>query len=390
MERLSFLDQELQSLKEQGLYRLPRTLSGEQKAVSIYDGKSVVNLSSNNYLGLANHPRLVEAALKATRKYGVGSGAVRTIAGQMDLHREFEEKLADFKKVEACLLFQSGFTANSGTVSCILGREDVIISDELNHASIIDGSRLSRAEIKVYPHADLDGLRARLEETGGRQKLIVTDGVFSMDGDIAPLPEIVSLAREFEALVMIDDAHASGVLGQNGRGTVDHYNLHGEVDIQVGTLSKAIGVLGGYVAGPQKLIDYLIQRARPVLFSTSAPPAVAAAALAALEILLEKPELIDRLWENTEFFRSGLQRQGFNTGASATPIIPVIVGDERQAMRLADGLFEQGVFAQGIAFPTVQKGKARVRTIVSAAHSRKDLEYALDTFVQVGRSLGII
>lgn len=390
MDALGFLDLELQNLKEQGLYREPRTLTGEQKPRSTYDGKSVVNLSSNNYLGLANHPRMIEAAIKATEKLGVGSGAVRTIAGQMDLHKEFEAKLATFKHVEACLVFQSGFTANAGTVSCILGREDVIISDELNHASIIDGSRLSRAQIKVYPHADLEGLRSVLKEAEGRRKLIVTDGVFSMDGDIAPLPEIVALAQEFEAILMVDDAHASGVLGRNGRGTVDHYDLHGKVDIQVGTLSKAIGVLGGYVAGPQKLIDYLIQRARPVLFSTTHPPAVTAAAMAALDLLQEQPELIEKLWNNTEFFRSNLKALGFDTGASATPIIPVIIGDERKAMQLADELFAAGVFAQGIAFPTVQKGKARVRTIITAAHTRDDLQFAIDAFAKVGKKIGVI
>lgn len=390
MDALSFLDQELQNLKEQGLYRVPRSLTGQQKAVSTYDGKNVVNLSSNNYLGLANHPRLIEAAVKATKELGVGSGAVRTIAGQMDLHQEFEKKLAEFKNVEACLVFQSGFTANSGTVSCILGREDVIISDELNHASIIDGSRLSRAQIKVYPHADMEGLRKALTEAEGRHKLVVTDGVFSMDGDIAPLPEIVKLAKEFGAIVMVDDAHASGVLGRNGRGTIDHFDLHGQVDIQVGTLSKAIGVLGGYVAGPQKLIDYLVQRARPVLFSTSHPPAVTAAGMAAIDLLQEQPEIIDRLWENTEFFRSGLQSLGFDTGNSVTPIIPVIVGDEKQAMQLADELFDNGVFAQGIAFPTVPRGKARVRNIITAAHTESDLQYALDVFAKVGEKLGII
>ena len=390
MDALKFLDQELQSLKDQGLYREPRTLTGEQKPKCIYDGKMVVNLSSNNYLGLANHPRMVEAAIKATAELGVGSGAVRTIAGQMDLHKEFEAKLAKFKNVEACLVFQSGFTANSGTVSCLLGKEDVIISDELNHASIIDGSRLSRAQIKVYPHADMEGLRSVLNEAEGRHKLVVTDGVFSMDGDIAPLPDVVKLAKEFGAIVMVDDAHASGVLGRNGRGTVDHYDLHGEVDIQVGTLSKAVGVLGGYVAGSQKLIDYLIQRARPVLFSTSHPPAVTAAGMAAIDLLMEQPGLIEDLWNNAEFFRAGLKALGFNTGASATPIIPVIVGDERKAMQLADDLFAGGVFAQGLAFPTVPRGKARVRTIVTAAHTREDLQFALDTFAKVGKKLGII
>ena len=390
MDALRFLDEELQSLKDQGLYREPRTLAGRQRPRSVFDGKSVVNLSSNNYLGLTNHPKMIEAAIKATEELGVGSGAVRTIAGQMELHRQLEKKLAEFKHVEACLVFQSGFTANSGTVAAILGREDVVISDELNHASIIDGCRLSRAQIKVYPHADMDGLRKALEEVEGRRKLVVTDGGFSMDGDIAPLPEVVKLAKEFDAAGMVDDAHASGVLGRNGRGTVDHYDLHGQVDIQVGTLSKAIGVLGGYVAGPQKLIDYLVQRARPVLFSTTHPPAVTAACIAAIDILLEHPELIDKLWANTEFFRSGLRNLGFDTGKSQTPIIPVIVGDERKAMQLADELFAEGVFAQGIAYPTVPRGKARVRTIVTAEHTQEDLQYALDAFEKVGRKLGII
>lgn len=390
MDALNFLEQELQSLKEQGLYREPRTLTGDQKPKSIYDGRSVVNLSSNNYLGLANHPRLIEAAVKATEELGVGPGAVRTIAGQMDLHKEFEHKLAEFKNVEACLLFQSGFTANSGTVSCIMGKEDVIISDELNHASIIDGARLSRAQIKVYPHADMDGLRQALKEVQGRRTIVVTDGVFSMDGDIAPLDEVVKLSKEFGAIIMVDDAHASGVMGRNGRGTVDHFDLHGQVDIQVGTLSKAIGVLGGYVAGPQKLIDYLVQRARPVLFSTSLPPAVTAAGMAAVDLLIEQPVLIEKLWSNAEFFRSGLQALGFDTGASVTPIIPVMVGDERKAMHLADDLFAAGVFAQALAFPTVPRGKARVRTIVTAAHTTEDLQFALDAFVKVGKKLGIV
>lgn len=390
MDALSFLDQEIQNLKDQGLYRIPRVLSGEQKPVAYYDGNKVINLSSNNYLGLANDPRLKEAAIKATEKYGVGSGAVRTIAGTMDIHREFEEKLAKFKNVEACLVFQSGFTANSGTVSCILGREDVIISDELNHASIIDGSRLSRAEIKVFPHGDLEALEEALKSSEGRRTLVITDGVFSMDGDIAKLPEIAKLAKQYGAILMVDDAHASGVLGKNGRGTVDHYDLHGQVDIQVGTLSKALGGLGGYVAGPQKLIDYLVQRARPFLFSTSHPPGVIAAASKAIDILMEEPELIDKLWDNTDFFRKGLQDLGFDTGPSETPIIPVIVGDERKTMELADQLFEEGVFAQGIAFPTVPRGKARVRTIITAAHTKEDLQQALDAFAKVGRKLGLI
>lgn len=390
MDALGFLDVELQSLKDEGLYRIPRVLAGEQKHKAVFDERSVVNLSSNNYLGLATHPRLKQAAIDAVKTLGVGSGAVRTIAGTMELHKEFEKRLAKFKNVDACLVFQSGFTANSGTVSCILGKEDVIISDELNHASIIDGCRLSRAQIKVYRHADMDSLRQALMEAQGRRKLVVTDGVFSMDGDIAPLPEIVRLAKEFGAIVMVDDAHASGVLGRNGRGTVDYYGLHGQVDIQVGTLSKAIGGLGGYVAGPQNLIDYLQQRARPFLFSTSHPPAVIAAAMEAFTVLEEEPELIDQLWSNTDFFRKGLQELGFDTGFSQTPIIPVIAGDEKKSALLADELFANGVFAQSIAFPTVARGKARVRTIITATHTREELQYALDVFGRIGRVLGLI
>ncbi len=390
MDALGFLQEELQNLKEQGLYRMPRVLQGQQEAKAVFDGRDVINLSSNNYLGLTTHPRLKQAAVDAVERYGVGSGAVRTIAGTMDLHLELEQKLAEFKQVDACLVFQSGFTANAGTVSCILGKEDVIVSDQLNHASIIDGCRLSRAQIKVYPHADMDGLRQALSEVEGRRICVVTDGVFSMDGDIAPLPDVVEIAREAGAIVMVDDAHASGVLGTNGRGTVDYYGLHGEVDIQVGTLSKAVGGLGGYVAGPQHLIDYLIQRARPFLFSTSHPPAVIAAASAAVDVLVEEPQIIETLWENTEFFRRGLESLGFDTGASQTPIIPVMVGDEKKTMALADRLFEAGVFAQGIAYPTVPPGKARVRTIITAEHRTEELQYALDIFARVGNELGIV
>lgn len=387
---LDFLAEELQSLKEQGLYREPRYLDGPQCPRSVYDGKTVVNLSSNNYLGLANHPAIVEAAMKATAEFGMGSGSGRIFAGHMVLHGQLEKKLAEFKRAEACLVFQSAYAANVGTIAAVLARGDVVISDELNHASIIDGCRLSRAQIKVYPHADMEGLRKALEEAEGRRKLVVTDGVFSMDGDIAPLPEVVKLAREFGAAVMVDNAHATGVLGRSGRGTVDHYDLHGQVEIEVGALSKAIGVVGGYVTGPQELIDYLVQRARPVLFSTTHPPAIAAACIAAIDILLEHPELVDKLWENAEFFRAGLKTLGFDTGTSQTPIIPVIVGDERKAKELADGLFEEGVFAQAIVYPTGPRGRARLRTIVSAAHTREDLQYALDAFYRVGRRLGLV
>jgi len=388
---LAFLADEIAAMKAQGVFRYPRVFEGPQGPRAIIDGREVVNLSSNNYLGLANHPRVREAAIKAIEEYGAGTASVRSIAGTMSLHVELERRLAAFKRTEAALVFQSGFTANAGTVAAILGKEDVIISDELNHASIIDGCRLSRAQIKIYPHRDVAALRRLLEESrGARRVLVVTDGVFSMDGDIAPLPDIVAVAKEYGAITMVDDAHASGVLGTNGRGTVDHFGLHGQVDIQVGTLSKAIGILGGYVAGSKLLIDYLIQRARPFLFSTSHPPAVTAACLAALDILETEPELIQRLWDNARYFREGLADAGFDVSGSETPIIPVIVGEGDKAMRLSDRLFEEGVFAQGIAYPTVPRGKARVRTIVTAAHTRDDLDQALAAFRKVGRELGII
>jgi glycine C-acetyltransferase len=388
---LGYLANEIASLKEQGIYRTLRQLSGEQGAHATFDGRSVVNLSSNNYLGLTTHPKLRAAALRAVEDLGVGSGAVRTIAGTMDIHMELERRLAAFKHVEAVVVFQSGFTANAGTVSSILGREDVIISDELNHASIIDGARLSRATIKVFPHKDVDAARKILKELPTDQrKLLITDGVFSMDGDLAPLPALCDLAEAFGCIMMVDDAHASGVFGKNGRGTVDHFGMHGRVDVQVGTLSKAIGALGGYVAGTRTLIDFLYHRARPFLFSTSHPPSVAASCIAALDVLQNEPELIDRLWENTRFFQAGLRTLGFNTGMSESPITPVIVGEGARAMKLSDRLFQEGVFAQGIAFPTVARDKARVRTIVTATHTREDLQFALDVFAKVGRELGII
>lgn len=388
---LDFLYDEIEQLKRDGVFRLPRVLEGAQEPRAVFDGREIINLSSNNYLGLANHPRLREAAKVAVERYGAGSASVRTIAGTMSLHTELERRLAAFKRTEAALVYQSGFTANSGTVSALLGREDVIISDELNHASIIDGARLSRATIKVYPHKDVAAMKQLLEESkGARRILVITDGVFSMDGDIAPLPDIVEVAKQHNAIVMVDDAHASGVLGENGRGTVDHFGLHGQVDIQIGTLSKAIGVLGGYVAGSRVLIEYLIQRARPFLFSTSHPPAVTAACLAALDLLESDPSLVQRLWDNARYFRDGLAGLGFDVSGSETPIIPVIVGEGRKAMELSDRLFEEGVFAQGIAYPTVPRGKARVRTIVTAAHTRDDLDQALEAFAKVGRELGVI
>lgn len=388
---LAFLTAEIDALKEQGLYRRPRVLDGEQKAHNEVDHRQVINLSSNNYLGLTTHPRLRQAAIDAVSRLGVGTGSVRTIAGTMTIHLELERRLAEFKQTEAAVVFQSGFTANAGTVSSILTKDDVVISDELNHASIIDGARLSRAAVKVFPHKDVDAARQILRSlpAAGR-KLLVTDGVFSMDGDLGPLPGLCALAEEFECIMMVDDAHASGVFGRHGRGSVDHFQMHGRVDVQVGTLSKAIGALGGYVAGTRSLIDCLHHRARPFLFSTSHPPAVSAACIAAIDVLMEEPHLIDRLWENTRFFKAGLNALGFNTGASESPITPVIVGAASLATTLSDRLFSAGVFAQGIGFPTVARDKARVRTIVTATHTRDELQFALDVFGGVGRELGII
>jgi glycine C-acetyltransferase len=388
---LDYLNTDLDSLKQQGLYRHLRILEGEQKPKSTFDHRQVVNLSSNNYLGLTTHPKLREAALDATRRLGVGSGSVRTIAGTMDIHMELERRLAAFKKVQAVVVFQSGFAANAGTVSAVLTKDDVVISDELNHASIIDGSRLSRATIKVFPHKDVGAARKVLQDLPPAQrKLLITDGVFSMDGDVGALPELCALAEEFGCIMMVDDAHASGVFGTNGRGTIDHFGMHGRVDIQVGTLSKAIGALGGYVAGSKSLIEFLYHRARPFLFSTSHPPAVAAACIAAIDVLEQEPQIIDRLWENTRFFKAGLRALGLNTGLSESPITPVIVGEGALAMKLSDRLFEEGVFAQGLAFPTVARDKARVRTIVTATHSRDELQFALDVFGKVGKELGIL
>jgi glycine C-acetyltransferase len=388
---LSYLGDELNRLREQKLYRHLRVLEDEQKARSSFDGRMVVNLSSNNYLGLTTHPRLRERAIEAIRTFGVGSGSVRTIAGTMALHMELERRLAEFKKVEAVVVFQSGFTANAGAVSAILTRDDVVISDELNHASIIDGCRLSRAAVKVFPHKDVDAARRIVQDLPASQrKLLITDGVFSMDGDLGPLPDLCALAEETGCIMMVDDAHASGVFGENGRGTIDHFRMHGRVDVQVGTLSKAIGVLGGYVAGSRDLIEYLYHRARPFLFSTSHPPAVAAACIAAIDVLMEEPAIIDRLWDNARFFKAGLEELGFDTGLSESPITPVIVGDGATAMKLSDRLFEEGVFAQGIAFPTVARDKARVRTIVTATHTREDLQFALDAFRTAGRELNLV
>jgi glycine C-acetyltransferase len=388
---LGFLSQSLEDLRSQGLFQRLRVLDAAQGAHVSVDGRSVVNLSSNNYLGLTTHPRLEARALEAIRTLGVGSGSVRTIAGTMALHVELESRLASFKQTEAAVVFQSGFTANAGTVAALLGRDDVIVSDELNHASIIDGARLSRATIKVFPHRDAAAAQAILEDLPRTQRtLLITDGVFSMDGDLGALPALCDLADEFGCIMMVDDAHASGVFGRDGRGTVDHFNLHGRVDVQIGTLSKAIGVLGGYVAGSQSLIDFLHHRARPFLFSTSHPPAVAAACIAALDVLQEEPERIQRLWDNTRFFKAGLAGLGFDTGRSESPITPVIVGDAARAATFSAKLFEAGVFAQSIGFPTVPQGKARVRTIVTATHTRDELQFALDQFSTIGAALGLV
>jgi glycine C-acetyltransferase len=388
---LAYLTAELDALRQQGLYRTLRILEDRQQATSRFDGRQVVNLSSNNYLGLTTHPLLVQRAIDAIREFGVGSGSVRTIAGTMAIHMELERRLAAFKKTEAVVVFQSGFAANAGTVSAILTKDDVIISDELNHASIIDGCRLSKAAIKVFPHKDAGAARRILKDLPASQrKLLITDGVFSMDGDLGAVPALCDLAEEFGCIMMVDDAHASGVFGANGRGTIDHFGIHGRVDIQVGTLSKAMGALGGYVAGSRSLIDFLHHRARPFLFSTSHPPSVAATCLAALDVLEQEPQIIERLWENTRFFKQGLAALGFNTGLSESPITPVIAGEGSLAMKLSDRLFAEGVFAQGIAFPTVARDKARVRTIVTAAHTRDELQFALDAFKRVGAELGLI
>jgi glycine C-acetyltransferase len=390
---LDYLRDELAKLVDAGTALHPRTLEGEQRARARFDGRDIINLASNNYLGLAAHPRLKEAAAKAAADLGAGSGAVRTIAGTMSLHRELERRFAEFKGAEEALMFQSGFTANSGTVAAILAKEDVIVSDQLNHASIIDGARLSRAEIKVFPHKDAEAADKLLEETkaDGRRQLLITDGVFSMDGDIAPLPDLVEVAEKHGAIMMIDDAHASGVLGEGGKGTVSHFGLEpSRVDIQVGTLSKAIGVLGGFIAGPSHLIQWLVNRGRPFLFSTSAPPAVAAACIAALDVIRDEPQRLERLWSNTRLFKEGLHQLGFDTGASQTPITPVIAGEETTAIELSRLLWEEGLFTPAIVFPTVAKGRSRVRTIVTADHNEEDLREALEAFERVGKKLGLI
>jgi glycine C-acetyltransferase len=391
---LQYVTDQLNELRAKGVAPNLRILEGEQKPVCIFDGKEVINLASNNYLGLATDKRLRKASIEAVKKLGVGAGAVRTIAGTMQLHMQLEEQIAKFKNVEACVVFQSGFTANAGTVSAVLGKEDLIVSDELNHASIIDGARLSKATIKVFKHKDVKDCERILQEHADfpGKKLIITDGVFSMDGDIAPLPDLCGLAEKYGCIMMVDDAHSSGVLGRGGRGTIDHFNCHGRVHIQVGTLSKAIGSMGGYVCGSRDLIDFLYLRARPFLFSTSHPPATAAACQAAFT-LLDSPDgekLVKKLWANTKFFKRELKRRGFQFKVSETPIIPIHVGDAAKAFEFSRKLFEAGVFAPAVGHPTVAEGKARLRAIVSAAHKREHLLKAAEILEQVAKPLGIV
>jgi len=391
---LQYVSEQLKELREKGLAPKLRVLEGEQKAVCTFDGREVINLASNNYLGLTTHKALRKAAVEAAKKYGAGAGAVRSIAGTMQLHMQLEEQIAKFKNVEACVVFQSGFTANAGTVSAVLGKEDLIISDELNHASIIDGARLSRATIKVFKHKDVKDCERILQEQASfpGKKLIITDGVFSMDGDLAPLPELCALAEKYDCIMMVDDAHASGVMGRNGRGTVDHFACHGRVQIQVGTLSKAIGVMGGYVCGSRDLVDFLYLRARPFLFSTSHPPATAAACRAAFTVL-DSPEgetLVKKLWKNTKTFKRELKKRGFQFQVSETPIVPIHVGDAAKAFEFSQKLFAAGVFAPAVGYPTVAEGKARLRAIVSAGHKKEQLVRAADIMAGVGKPLGII
>jgi glycine C-acetyltransferase len=392
MSKLDWLTQEIDGLKDQGLYNRIRTIGSAQGAWLTVDGKNVLNFCSNNYLGLANHPRIVEAAREATKKYGVGPAAVRSIAGTMDLHVQLEQRLAQFKGAEDVITFQSGFTANLGTISALVGKEDVIFSDRLNHASIIDGSRLSGAKIIPYEHNDPSALEDAIKDnlSNFRRALIVTDGVFSMDGDIAPLPDLYEVAKKYDILFMVDDAHGEGVLGNGGRGIVDHFGLHGKVDVEVGTMSKAFGVVGGMVAGDKVIIEWLRQRGRPFLFSSAVTAPDAAACLAAVDLLEESTELVDKLWANAKYFKAEMKKLGFDTGVSETPITPVMLGEAPLAQQFSRELFEEGVFAMAIGFPTVAKGKARIRVMISAAHDNDDLGKGLDAFAKVGKKLGVI
>lgn len=388
--KLKFIDEELEKLKAEGLYLNIRTIESEVSSWFVVDGKKCLNLTSNNYLGFASDKRLVNKVIEYVQKYGIGPAAVRTISGTMSIHIELEKKLAKFKHVEDVILLQSGFMANLATIPAIVSSEDVIFSDELNHASIIDGCRLSKAEIVRYKHLDMDDLEDKIKQyRNKRRKLIVSDGVFSMDGDIAPLNELIDIANRYDAILMIDDAHGEGVLGRNGRGIVDHFNAHNKVDIEVGTLSKAFGVVGGFVAGSKNLIDYLKQKARPFLFSSALTVADVAANLAALEIMESSDELIKKLWENKEYFQENLKKMGFNLGTTKTPITPVIIGDEKKAQQFSKELFENNIFVQAIVYPTVPKGTARLRVMLSAIHTKEDLDFALEVFEKVKKKLGI-
>ena len=390
-DRVAWLEDEITELKESGLYNVIRTIESPMGAWVTINGRSRLNLCANNYLGLANHPRVREAAKKAIDEYGVGPGAVRTIAGTMSVHNALEKSLADFKQVEACIVLQSGFTANLAAIPALVGRGDILFSDELNHASIIDAARLSRAQVVRYAHNDVDDLRKKIEATTeyGR-RLIVSDGVFSMDGDIAPLDKLTEVAEAHGIMLMVDDAHGEGVLGKGGRGIVDHFGLHGRVDIEVGTLSKAFGTVGGVIAGKQVLIDWIKQRGRPFLFSSAMTVPDTAACLEAVAILQESTELVDKLWHNASIFKVGMQSMGFDTGKTETPIIPVMLGDVKVAREFSRHLFEAGVFAMAIGYPTVPQGKARIRVMNSAAHSNEDIETALEIFGRVGKELGVI
>jgi len=392
MSKLDWVTQEINSLKEQGLYNRIRTIGSAQGAWLIVDGKSVLNFCSNNYLGLANHPKLVEAAKEATKKFGVGPAAVRSIAGTMDLHVQLEGRLAKFKGAEDVITFQSGFTANLGTIPALVGKEDVIFSDRLNHASIIDGCRLSGAKIVAYEHNDPSALEDAIKEHASkyRRALIVTDGVFSMDGDVAPLPALYKVAQKYDILFMVDDAHGEGVLGKGGRGIVDHFNLHGKIDVEVGTMSKAFGVVGGMVAGKKEIVEWLRQRGRPFLFSSAVTAPDAAACLAAVDLLEESTELVDKLWANARYFKEEMKILGFDTGMSETPITPVMLGEAPLAQQFSRELFEEGVFAMAIGYPTVPQGKARIRVMISAAHDNDDLGKGLEAFAKVGKKLGVI
>jgi len=392
MSKLDWVTQEIAGLKEQGLYNNIRTLSSPQGAWLTVDGKNVLNFCSNNYLGLANHPKIVEAAKEATKKYGVGPGAVRTIAGTMDLHIQLEQRLAKFKGAEDVITFQSGFTANLGTIPALVGKDDVIFSDRLNHASIIDGCRLSGAKIVAYEHNDAGALEDAIKEHASnfRRALIVTDGVFSMDGDVAPLPALYEVAQKYDILFMVDDAHGEGVLGKGGRGIVDHFNLHGKVDVEVGTMSKAFGVVGGMVAGKREIIEWLKQRGRPFLFSSAVTVPDAAACLAAVDLLEGSTELVDKLWANAKYFKEEMKKLGFDTGKSETPITPVMLGEAPLAQQFSRELYAEGVFAMSIGYPTVPQGKARIRVMISAAHDNDDLGKGLDAFAKVGKKLGVI